>query len=51
MLSILVILGIRKSIFATEYSGDFSASFFSIKHSYMRQTLFAVVAGLMFFAN
>jgi rod shape determining protein RodA len=45
----LVILGIM-SIFATEYSGDFSASFFSIKHSYMRQTLFAVVAGLMFFA-
>lgn len=44
----LVALGIM-SIFATEYNGDFSASFFSFKHSYIRQTLFAVVAGLMFF--
>lgn len=44
----LVVLGIM-SIFATEYNGDLTASFFSFKHSYMRQTLFAVVAGLMFF--
>lgn len=44
----LVLLGIM-SIFATEYNGDISASFFSFKHSYIRQTLFAVAAGFMFF--
>jgi rod shape determining protein RodA len=44
----LVILGIM-SIFATEYNGDVTASFFSFKHSYVKQAFFAIVAGLMFF--
>lgn len=44
----LVILGVM-SIFATEYNGDVSASFFSFKHSYIKQAFFAIVAGLMFF--
>ena len=44
----LVILGIM-SIFATEYNGDVTASFFSFKHSYIKQAFFAIVAGLMFF--
>lgn len=44
----LVILGIM-SIFATEYNGDISVSFFSFKHSYVRQTVFAIAAGMMFF--
>lgn len=37
------------SIFATEYNGDVTASFFSFKHSYVKQAFFAIVAGLMFF--
>jgi len=37
------------SIFATEYNGDVTASFFSFKHSYIKQAFFAIVAGLMFF--
>ncbi|HRB19999.1 MAG TPA: rod shape-determining protein RodA, partial [Chitinophagales bacterium] len=44
----LVILGIM-SVFATEYNGKFSASFFSLSHSYMRQAMFAVVSAIMFF--
>ncbi|MCC6582719.1 MAG: rod shape-determining protein RodA [Chitinophagales bacterium] len=44
----LIILGIM-SIFATEYNGDVTASFFSFKHSYVKQAFFAIVAGLMFF--
>lgn len=44
----LIVLGIM-SIFATEYNGDVSASFFSFKHSYVKQAFFAIVAGLMFF--
>ncbi len=45
----LVVLGIM-SIFATEYNGDISASFFSLKHSYMKQSLWAFISGLMFFS-
>jgi rod shape determining protein RodA len=45
----LVILGIM-SIFATEYNGAVNASFFSFKHSYIKQALWAVVSGLMFFS-
>ncbi len=44
----LVIVGIG-TIFATEYNGDATYSFFSMKHSYMKQVLWAVVSGLMFF--
>jgi rod shape determining protein RodA len=45
----LVLLGIM-SIFATEYNGDVSLTFFSFKHSYIKQSLWAVVSGLMFFS-
>ncbi len=45
---ILVFWGIF-SIFATEYNGTFSAETFSFKYSYMKQILWAVVSGLMFF--
>ena len=45
----LVLLGIM-SIFATEYSGEFSASFFSFKHSYIKQAVWALVSALMFFS-
>lgn len=44
----LVILGIM-SIFASEYNGVLSSSFFSFKHSYIKQALWACVSGLMFF--
>ena len=44
----LVVLGIM-SIFATEYNGDFSASFFSFKHSYIKQSVWAIASFLMFF--
>lgn len=44
----LVVLGIM-SILATEYNGKFSSEFFSLSHSYMRQTLFAGVSAIMFF--
>ena len=44
----LVALGIM-SIFATEYNGDFSASFFSFKHSYIKQCVWAIASFLMFF--
>ncbi len=44
----LVILGIA-TIFATEYNGDATYSFFSMKHSYMKQVLWAVISGFMFF--
>lgn len=43
----LVILGIM-SVFATEYNGSFSSSFFSLSHNYMRQFIFAIISGLMF---
>ena len=45
----LVILGVM-SVFATEYNGDFTADLFSMKHSYMKQVLWAGISGLMFFA-
>ncbi|MFN8296330.1 MAG: rod shape-determining protein RodA [Chitinophagales bacterium] len=44
----LVILGIM-SIFATEYNGDVSLSFFSFKHSYIKQAVWAIASFLMFF--
>lgn len=44
----LLILGIL-SIFATEYNGVIGESFFSFKHSYVRQTFFAIASGMMFF--
>ena len=44
----LVILGIM-SVFATEYNGDLSSGFFSMKHSYMKQVLWAGISGFMFF--
>lgn len=44
----LVILGIM-SIFATEYNGDVSVSFFSFKHSYIKQAVWAIASFLMFF--
>ncbi|MFN8285093.1 MAG: rod shape-determining protein RodA [Chitinophagales bacterium] len=44
----LVVLGIM-SVFATEYNGDLSSGFFSMKHSYMKQVLWAGISGLMFF--
>lgn len=44
----LLILGIM-SIFATEYNGVIGESFFSFKHSYVRQTFFAIASGMMFF--
>jgi cell division protein FtsW (lipid II flippase) len=44
----LVILGVL-SIFATEYNGAVTSSFFDFKHSYIKQASFAIVAGLMFF--
>ena len=44
----LVILGIM-SIFASEYNGVLSSSFFSFKHRYIKQALWACVSGLMFF--
>lgn len=44
----LVALGIM-SIFATEYSGNFTASFFSFKHSYIKQSVWAIASFLMFF--
>lgn len=45
----LVLVGIM-SIFATEYNGDVSAAFFSFKHSYIKQALWTVISGLMFFS-
>ena len=45
----LVALGIM-SIFATEYNGDLSASFFSFKHSYIKQSVWALASFLMFFS-
>lgn len=44
----LVILGIM-SIFATEYNGVLGDTFLSFKHSYIRQAIFAIASGLMFF--
>lgn len=44
----LVILGIM-SVFASEYNGAFSSSFFSFKHSYVKQFVWALLSGLMFF--
>ncbi|MBK9329766.1 MAG: hypothetical protein IPM95_10785 [Sphingobacteriales bacterium] len=44
-----MILGIL-SIFATEYNGTFTAAFFSFKHSYIKQLVWALIAGLMFFS-
>jgi rod shape determining protein RodA len=44
----LVILGIM-SVFASEYNGTFSSSFFSFKHSYVKQFVWALASGLMFF--
>lgn len=37
------------SIFATEYNGDVSLSFFSFKHSYIKQAVWAIASFLMFF--
>src|SRR5665647_3807624 len=45
----LVVLGIM-SIFATEYNGAVNAAFFSFKHSYIKQALWAAISGLMFFS-
>ncbi len=45
----LVILGIL-SVFATEYNGAVNATFFSFKHSYVKQAFFVLVAGFMFFS-
>ncbi len=45
----LVILGIL-SIFATEYNGSFTSAFFSFKHSYIKQFVWALISGLMFFS-
>lgn len=44
----LVTVGIL-SIFATEYNGDMSLSFFNPKHSYIRQFIFAIASFIMFF--
>lgn len=38
------------SIFATEYNGDVTASFFSFKHSYIKQAVWAIASGFMFFS-
>ena len=38
------------SIFATEYNGDVTASFFSFKHSYIKQSVWAIASGFMFFS-
>lgn len=45
----LVTLGIM-SIFATEYNGDVTATFFSFKHSYIKQATWAIASGFMFFS-
>ncbi|MFN8267273.1 MAG: rod shape-determining protein RodA [Chitinophagales bacterium] len=45
----LVTVGIL-SIFATEYNGNISASFFSFKHSYIKQSVWALASGFMFFS-
>ncbi len=45
----LVMVGIL-SIFATEYNGNISASFFSFKHSYIKQAVWALASGFMFFS-
>lgn len=45
---LLVFWGIF-SIFATEYNGVFSSETFNFKYSYMKQILWAVASGLMFF--
>ncbi|MDB5226020.1 MAG: hypothetical protein JWN78_213 [Bacteroidota bacterium] len=45
----LLLVGIM-SIFATEYNGDVTATFFSFKHSYIKQALWALISGLMFFS-
>ncbi|MCB9032506.1 MAG: rod shape-determining protein RodA [Chitinophagales bacterium] len=45
---LLVIIGIL-SVFATEYTGyNITESFFSMKHTYMKQVLWAGVSALMF---
>ena len=47
---LLVIIGIL-SVFATEYTGyEVTGQFFSFKHNYMKQLLWVVVSGLMFFS-
>ena len=45
----LVMVGIL-SIFATENNGNLNVSFFSFKHSYIKQTVWALASGFMFFS-
>lgn len=45
----LVIVGVM-SVFATEYNGTVTDSFFSFSHSYVKQTIWVLFSGLMFFS-
>ncbi|MEZ5037554.1 MAG: rod shape-determining protein RodA [Chitinophagales bacterium] len=45
----LVAIGVL-SIFSATYNNEFQNSFFSLKHSYMKQVLWAGISFLMFFA-
>ena len=45
----LVAIGVL-SIFSATYNNEFENSFFSLKHSYMKQVLWAGISFLMFFA-